>query len=222
MVGPDTVRGSHERPRPGVAVDEWVFVAWTDDGATGAVSGHRLLGGRAWYWSALVRAGEPLLHLTEWEVRVRPDPFVVKAPEMWAEHHCVEPLRQWSVGNEAYFVALDDPEAALGRAYGTPTPTAMDLEWYAVDEPSSFDDGFTQRGVVHGRIDVMGRPAIELAEVPATRWRRWTEGAGLSPVALAGVVAHTGLRAPFAFPDGAISDWVLGPHGWRARIRASR
>ena len=54
---------------------------------------------------------------------------------MWAEHHCVAPLEQWSLGNEAYFVALDEPSAALDRAYGRPTPTAMDLEWYAIDAP---------------------------------------------------------------------------------------
>ena len=29
--------------------------------------------------------------------------------------------------------------------------------------------------------------------------------------------AHTGLRAPFAFPDGSVVDWVLTPDGWAAR-----
>ena len=29
--------------------------------------------------------------------------------------------------------------------------------------------------------------------------------------------AHTGLRAPFAFPDGSRADWVLTPDGWRSR-----
>ena len=207
---------------PHGAIDEWLFAAWTEDGSIGLLSGHRLTGRRSWYWSAFVQAGEPLLHLAEWDVPVRSDPFVVKAHEMWAEHHCVEPLRQWSLGNEAYFVALEDPEAALGRAYGTPTPTAMDLEWYAVDDVASVDDGFVQSGVVHGRIDVMGRPATELAEVPATRWRRWTAGSELPPVTVATVVAHTGLRAPFAFPEGAVSDWVLSPQGWRSRVPAPR
>jgi glutamate-1-semialdehyde aminotransferase len=32
-----------------------------------------------------------------------------------------------------------------------------------------------------------------------------------------GVIAHTGLRAPFAFPDGSVADWVLTPQGWRSR-----
>jgi hypothetical protein len=31
------------------------------------------------------------------------------------------------------------------------------------------------------------------------------------------VVAHTGLRAPFAFPDGSVADWVLTTRGWNSR-----
>lgn len=218
------VEHTDERPHAGAAVDEWLFVAWTHDGSLGVMSGHRLLGGRAWYWSAVVRAGEPLLHLAEWDVRVRPDPFVVKAPEMWAEHHCVDPLRQWSIGNEAYFAALDDPAEALGRGYGVPTPTAMDLEWYAAAGPVPCDagfeqHGFEQHGVVHGVVEVAGISPIELDEVPAHRWRRWGPQPGLPPVELPTVVAHLGLRAPFAFPDGNVADWVLTPSGW-ARRRA--
>ena len=201
---------------PGVT-DEWLFAAWSPDASLGLMSGHRITGSRAWYWSAFVQRGEPLLHLAEWDVRVRADPFIVKAPEMWAEHHCVAPLEQWTIGNEAFFVALDDADEAVGRAYGTPTATAMDLEWYATGEPVALDDGFSQAGTVHGRIDVMGRSPVELAEVPATRWRRWRTAGTLATMTLPGAVAHTGLRAPFAFPDGSVADWVLTPQGWRAR-----
>lgn len=206
-----------EFPHAGVGVDEWVFTAWTDDGRLGVVSGHRLLGAVAWYWSALVEVGQPLMHIAEWEVRVRRDPFVVKAPEMWAEHHCDAPLEQWSIGNEAYAVALDDADEALGRAYGHPTPLAMDLEWYATAAPTVATDGFEQVGVVHGSIEILGRPTVEVTEIPAHRWRRWTAAADLPPVTPPAAVAHTGLRAPFAFPDGAVADWVLSPNGWRTR-----
>jgi len=176
-------------------------------------------GGRAWYWSALVREGQPLLHLAEWDVRVRADPFVVKAPEMWAEHHCVAPLEQWSIGNEAYFVALDDADEALGRGYGVPTPTAMDLEWYATSTPMAIGLGFEQQGVVHGAIELAGESPVELAEVPAARWRRWSAPGAMPALALPAVVAHTGLRAPFAFPVGDVADWVLTRAGWCSRPR---
>lgn len=206
-----------EFPHAGAAVDEWVFAAWAPDAAFGLVSGHRLLHAerRAWYWFALVEAGAPLLHVTEWDVRRRADPFTVKAPEMWAEHHCVAPLRQWTVGNEAHAVALDDPDEALGRGYGTPTPVAADVEWYATGGLVGVPGGFVQDGVAHGLVELLDRPSLEFAEVPARRWRRW--GPGLGPVEVSGVRAHTGLRAPFAFPDGAVADWVLSRTGWAAR-----
>jgi hypothetical protein len=208
-----------DRPHPGAAIEEWVFAAWTADARLGVISGHRLLGPTAWYWSALVERGQPLRHLIEPDVRVRSDPFVVKAPEMWAEHHCVAPMEQWSVGNEAFFAALDDPDEALGRGYGTPTPTAFDLEWYATGPPTDVADGYEQAGVVHGAIERAGRPPLELSEVPAHRWHRWTDAPVLGPIELPTVVAHTGLRAPFAFPDGAVADWVVTPQGWRSRPR---
>lgn len=210
-----------ERPHADATVEEWVFAGWTPDANVGVVSGHRLVGGGDWYWAALVEVGRPLLHLTEWSVVRRPDPFIVKAPEMWAEHHCVAPMEQWSVGNEAHAAALDDPEEALGRGYGVPTPMAMDLEWYATGAAEPIDDGYRQDGVMHGLIELLGRPDIELAEIPAVRWHRWStdpDGA-LDPIALDTAVAHTGLRAPFVFPNGAVIDWVLTPAGWRARRR---
>ncbi len=212
-----SVTPTDEFPHPGATIDEWLFAAWTPDARIGVVSGHRVLGATAWYWSAVVAEGRPLLHLTEWEVGVRADPFVVKAPEMWAEHHCVAPLRQWSIGNEAHASALDDTEEALGRAYGTPTPMACDLEWYAIGGAMPIDDGYEQVGVVHGLIELLDRPNIELAEVPAHRWRRWTANDRLAPIVLPSVVVHTGLRAPFSFPDGSVSDWVLTADGWRSR-----
>jgi hypothetical protein len=224
---------------PGAAVEEWVFAAWTDDASLGVVSGHRIVGRRAWYWAALARHGRPLLHVADFEVPVRADPFIVKGEALWAEHHCVAPAQQWSIGNETFAAALEDPDEALGRGYGDPTPIAFDLEWYAVDlatrlEPNgvraAIEFGDEQGGVVHGSIEILGEPTVELVEVPARRWHRWsadgvdlaTAAEGFGPLTLPEVAAHTGVRAPFAFPDGNVSDLVLTPLGWAQRGRAQR
>jgi hypothetical protein len=223
-------------PHREALIEEWVFAAWNVDGTLGVISGHRIIGRTAWYWAALARAGRPLLHVVDFEVPVRADPFIVKGEGLWAEHHCVAALEQWSVGNEAYASALDDPDEALGRAYGDPTPMAFDLEWYASASPSPLEPagdragtefGYEQRGVVHGLIEMVTEPSIELAEVPAHRWHRWVTAPGpeagsanpsLGPLVLPDAVAHTGVRAPFAFPDGTVSDLVLGPRGWSRRV----
>lgn len=208
-------------------VEEWVFAAWTADGALGVISGHRIVGRIAWYWAALARAGRPLLHITDFEVPVRADPFIVKGEALWAEHTCDDPMAQWSIGNETYASAIDDPDEALDRAYGDPTPIAFDLEWYAtgpatplepVGDRAAVDVGYEQVGVVHGAVEILGEPRLELSEVPARRWHRWTDHAtGFGPLALPEVRAHAGVRAPFAFPDGSVSDLVLTPAGWARR-----
>lgn len=204
-------------------VEEWVFAAWLPDASLGVISGHRIVGRTAWYWAALARQGRPLLHVADFDVPVRADPFVVKGEALWAEHHCDAPMAQWSVGNETYASAIDDPDEALGRAYGTPTPIAFDLEWYATGEAAPITGGDEQAGVVHGAIEVLGEPTIELVEVPAHRWHRWSTGVDgvigdLGPLDLPDVVAHTGVRAPFRFPDGSVSDLVLTATGWGRRL----
>lgn len=200
-----------------------MFTAWSEDGDLGVVSGHRLVGVTSWYWAALARADRPLLHITDFEVPVRADPFILKGEAMWAEHFRDAPMEQWSIGNETYASSLDDPVEALGRGYGDPTPIAFDLEWYAtagpsaVDDLAGADDGYQQAGVVHGVVEILGEPRIELVEVPARRWHRWSADSGFGVVAHPLVAAHTGIRAPFAFPDGTRTDLVLTSDGWAER-----
>jgi hypothetical protein len=44
-------------------VEEWCFAGWSANGDLGLVTGYRRRAGRpAWYWAALARAGQPLLH----------------------------------------------------------------------------------------------------------------------------------------------------------------
>jgi hypothetical protein len=196
--------------------EEWVFTAWAVQPAVGVISGYRIVGASGWYWAALARAGEPLLHVADWHVPLRANPLLVKGPGLWAEHTCDAPLEQWTVVNETYAAALDDPDDALGRAYGVPTALSWDLEWYATSPPAPIGvDGYQQAGVVHGQIEIGGTRPVRLSETPAHRWHRW--GTRLEHVALPEAFAHTGLRAPFAFPDGTVTDWVLTPDGWRHR-----
>ena len=221
---------------PEADIEEWVFAAWTSDASLGIISGHRIVGRKAWYWAALARRGKPLLHITDFDVPIRSDPFIVKGPALWAEHTCDAEMQQWTIGNETYASAIDDPAEALGQAYGHPTAVAFDLEWYAtgpgkeLQPPSASTPwiGYEQPGVVHGVVDLHGEAPLEFAEIPAHRWHRWSieTGAG-SPGAFGALMlpeamAHTGVRAPFAFPDGSISDLVLTSRGWARRARPAR
>jgi hypothetical protein len=222
-------------------VEEWTFSCWAADGSLGLVTGYRLVGGhQAWYWWAVARRDEPLLHVTEFDIPRRSNPLLAKAEAMWAEMVCESPFAQWTVGNETYAVALDDPDEALGRAYGEAMPVAMDLEWYATRQteslpvlrpssPASPDldsparrsrqasevTGYQQSGTVHGRIE-LATGSIELVELAAHRTHRWTSG-NMAPHVYPAALAHFGLRAPFRLPDNSVIDLVLTPAGWRCR-----
>jgi hypothetical protein len=206
---------SDELRHTSVATEEWLFTAWLAQPAIGLISGYRIVGATAWYWAALARVGLPLLHVADWHVPLRANPLLVKGDGLWAEHTCDAAMEQWTVTNETYATALDDPDDALGRAYGVPTALSWDLEWYATAEPRPVVHGYQQGGVVHGEIELGSSDPVHLDEAPAHRWHRW--GAQLDPVALPEAFAHTGLRAPFSFPDGTVTDWVLTPDGWRSR-----
>ncbi len=213
--------GRSREGRHAGTVEEWLFTAWTPGADLGLLSGHRIVGRTAWYWAALVRAGRDLLHIVDFDVPVRADPFVVKGEALWAEHTCDAPFEQWSIGNETYASGLADPVEALGRAYGTPTPIAFDLEWYATGGAVDLPQGYTQPGAVHGSIEVLGEDPIHVAEIPAARWHRWADAGpadprALGPVEFPAAVAHTGLRAPFRFPDATVADLVLTAAGWHA------
>lgn len=208
----------HERRHHGAEEEEWVFTCWAADGSLGALSGQRVLGATGWYWAALVRADEPVLHVAEYAVPVRADPTVIKAHGLWAEHVCEAPMEQWTVANECFATALDDPADALGNGYGIPTAIAFDLEWYATGPATPLvagaGTGYEQAGVVHGVIELPGATR-SVSEIPAHRWHRW--GSALGPLPLAEAYAHGDLVAAFAFPDASVVEWVVTPDGWRSR-----
>ena len=128
----------------GAGAEEWTFSFWTAGGSAGGLVLLRLLPASrtCWYWAALVRAGQPLLHVNDWEAPLPRVGLAVRSDGLWADHVCEAPFEQWTVANETYAVALDDPADALGRAFGTSAPLAFDLEWYATSAPTAVVDGF--------------------------------------------------------------------------------
>jgi hypothetical protein len=204
--------------------EEWTFSFWTADLSLAGHNGWRIdpVARTGFYWSVVTRADLPNLHVAAAGVPLRSDPLLVKDEALWAEMICEAPFEQWTVGNETYAVALDDADDALGRAYGTPTAIACDLEWHAAGAPIDLAAdgvrGYLQAGEVDGAIELVGG-TLHLGAARADRTHRWVAVAGddLPAGGPPAALAHTGTRAPVRLADGSVLDLVLTPDGWRTR-----
>ena len=134
----DGPAASDERPhRPGTEAlwaESWYFDYAAEDGSLG---GYARLGlypnlGVAWYWASLVGAGRPLVAVRDHEVALpRRSSMEVRAEGLWSALNCETPHDHWSLGLEAFGVAMDDPTEAFGAERGERTALGLDLEWEA-------------------------------------------------------------------------------------------
>jgi hypothetical protein len=149
----------------------------------------------AWFWAGMVGGGPALVAVRDHEV----DPpaaggLEVRAPGLWTELVCETPLDHWSVGMEAFGVALDDPLEAWGQERGDPWALGLDVEWEAAApaEPWHGDDaGYWQGCAVHGDVlvgaerfalDGAGVRAHTWGDRPRSRATGWAAGPGFLAV----------------------------------------
>jgi hypothetical protein len=206
-----------ESRHPDVAVEAWWWWGWNGGGTAGVFVGLELRGRRFDYWAGLVRRGEPYLYVEELDGTGLRQGLEIKPSQMWADHACDVPFRQWSVGNEAHGVLLDDPSEAWRRAFGSPVPVTFDVEWGSASDPTEIDGipgrGYEQAGDVDARVELT-EGILELVG-PGHRVHIW--GVPYLPHALAMPIATAGLRGPYRRADGVNVDQVLTSTGWLGR-----
>lgn len=209
-----------ERRHPDAPVEAWWWWGSSIHPRTGVLVGVfvglELRGRRFDYWAGVVREGEPYLYVEELDGTGLRQGLDIKPPEMWAGHECDVPFLQWSLGNEAHGVLLDDPTEAWRRAHGTPVPVTFDVEWYATSDPGPVDPpgvdsssdgrhGYRQEGEVDVRIELS--EGVLAFTGPGERVHVW--GAPYLPTSFAMPIDTRGLRAPYRRSDGVIVDQVL-------------
>lgn len=203
----------------------WWWGASTEPDLAGVVVGLELRGRRFDYWAGLVRAGDPYLYVEELDGTGLRGGLEIKPPEMWAGHECDAPFAQWSLGNEAHGVLLDDPDEAWRRAHGDVVPCTFDIEWYASSATEELPTGpgahgYSQRGEIDARVELIDG-VVELRG-PGQRVHVW--GAPHLPTSFAMPTpdGERSLRAPYRRHDGVLVDQVLTGSGrWFVR-RADR
>jgi len=128
--------------------------------ADGSLAGYLRLAlrpadGQAWFWAGVVGGGPPLVSVRDHEVPLPSGPGLeVRASGLWTELVCETPLEHWSVGLEAFGVALDDPLDAWGAERGDPWALGLDVEWEALGscQPADGGGGYQQACAVHGDV----------------------------------------------------------------------
>lgn len=111
--------------------ESWYFDFAQRDGSLG---GYVRLGlypnlGVAWWWAYLVGDGRPLVAVRDHEVPVPQQGLEVRTEGLWGEVVCETPHEHWSIGMEAFGVALDDPADAYRGERGDRVAVGLDLEW---------------------------------------------------------------------------------------------
>jgi hypothetical protein len=122
-------------------------------------------------------------------------------------------MRQWSLGNEAHGVLLDDPEEAWRRAFGTVVPVTFDVEWHATAAPVTIAHGYRQDGEIDARVELTEGVLALIG--PASRVHVW--GAPYLPDAYAMPVLDASRRGPYRRSDGRLVDQVLTSSQWLSR-----
>lgn len=105
-------------------------------------------------WAAVVRPDEYVL-VRDQEVDLPRAGLDVRGAGVWVGLDCEEPLQRWSVGLEAFGVALAEPADALTGERGDRRALGFDLEWEGEEPvgPLPWDaEGYQQACIVHGEV----------------------------------------------------------------------
>lgn len=88
--------------------------------------------GRAWFWAYLAGRDRPLIAVRDHDLELpRTGGLEARGEGLWSALNCETALDHWSVGLEAFAVALDDPLEAYRGERGDRVALGFDLEWEA-------------------------------------------------------------------------------------------
>jgi hypothetical protein len=208
----DVLAAEEGRHRPGTGrlwAESWYFDFAAADGSLGGYARLALYPniGQAWYWAALVGTGRRLVMVKDHDLEApRGRDLEVRGQGIWSAINCETPLDHWSVGLEAFALALDDPLEALRSERGDLIGLGYDLEWEATTPARRLADGYSQECRVSGEI-LVGEEKLEF-DGPGRRDHRW------------GTQDWWAATAGEALPDAlALAPLLLvGPDGRRAQL----
>ena len=195
----------------------------------------------AWFWAYLWRPGDGPVVVRDHEVTLpRGAALEIRAEALWSELVCETPGEHWSVGLEAFGVALDDAEDALHGEIGTRIALGFDFEWETTGDAFTSELGGVsyeeQPGVVHGEVllgrdciplDTVGRSehtigAVDSTAVAVRSTVAWDDGSWWSIRGGTGARWEAGLLHPLEVPELEIAaqSSALIPVGAQVVVRS--
>lgn len=172
-IAPDHDRGTSHvaagAPRDVIDV-EW---AATDGSAGGLVRVDvRADRGATAFLAALVRPGRDPVVVIDHDLPLPGAAIELRAPGIWTELLCEVALDHWTIGLEAFALAVDDAASVGPDTVGDRTPLGLDLDLDTIAEPvPDGEAGFAMEIRVHGEV-LLADERIEL-DGTGIRRRRW-------------------------------------------------
>ena len=118
--------------------------------------------------------GEDPVVVLDYELPLVSHAFEFRAPGIWTDFVCETPIEQWTIGLEAFGIAVDPDDVIHPATFGDRTPIGLDLDVEAASAPDEHDDGFEHEVTVRGEVPLGVRRTRLMRSGPSTpvggRW----------------------------------------------------
>lgn len=160
------------QPHPGA--DDTIDIEWVDRRLEVAgllrVSVRPSVGS-TWFLAVVHERGEDPVVVLDFELPMVSNAFEFRAPGIWTDFVCETPIEQWTIGLEAFGIAVDPDDTITPATFGDRTPVGLDLDVEAAQAPDESDHGFEHEVTVRGEV-LLGTNEWEIDAVGIRR-RRW-------------------------------------------------
>jgi hypothetical protein len=121
------------------------------------------------FLASILRPGQETVTVLDHDLPLATGAFEFRAPGVWVELCCEEPLEHWTVGLEAFGLALPEAEVVTPDSYGDRVPVGLDLDLETAGAPTGDAGSFSIDIRVSGEV-LIGDQSHEL-DATGTRRR---------------------------------------------------
>ena len=170
MIDTDAFDPGHPHPH----LDDTIDIEWVDKdaGVAGVLRvAVRPASGATWFLAVVHERGALPVVVLDYELPLVSNAWEFRAPGVWADFVCETPIEQWTVGLEAFGVAVEPTETLTPGSFGDRTPVGLDVDVEAASAPDEEEEGFVHEITVRGEV-LIGPNGYDVDAVGVRR-RSW-------------------------------------------------